>query len=391
MYTDGFNCVYLKDTVLIGSNILDFINDILSIVAFVNHVCVVCYTCKTYFPVSLSTIFDIPDTVINHLILVVRCDLHYVAVAALRAGVTHLISVLGAMCDKPKACAKRSPSHPSILRISLSALWAGVTHLIFNSLVRPPLRYGRRQTALRASLPAQGAGITHLISIIGATSTALRSLPDCSTSVLTRPAGGSHSSYLIHWCDLRYATVAAGLPLGRPYPPKGRASLILFQSQVRPSLRSGRRRTALRASLPARLGGHHSSYLDHWCDLRYAAVATGLPLGRPYPPKGRASLILFKSLVRPSLRCGRRRTALRASLPAHRAGVTHLILIIDATSTALRSPPDCPLGVLTHPAGGRESLILFRSLVRPPLRCGRRRTALRASLPALWAGVTHLI
>ncbi len=106
--------------------------------------------------------------------------------------------------------------------------------------------------------------------------------------------------------------------------PLGRASLILFKSLVRPPLRCGRCRTARSSVLTRPQGGSYSSYLDHWCDLRYAAVATGLLYECPYPPCGRTSLILFKSLVRPPLRCGRCRTDLWTSFPTLRAGVTHL-------------------------------------------------------------------
>ena len=117
------------------------------------------------------------------------------------------------------------------------------------------------------------------------------------------------------------------------------------------------------------------------------------------PPLGRELLILFNSLVRPPLRCGRCRTALVGVLTRPLGGSYSSYLFNGATSATLRSPPDCPCG-RPYPPVGRESLILFRSLVRPPLRCdkpgghalrGRRRTALRASLPAPCAGVTHLI
>ena len=136
--------------------------------------------------------------------------------------------------------------------------------------------------------PALRAGVTHLIYIVGATSTALRSPPDCPAGVLTRPAGGSHSSYLYRWCDLHCVAVATRLPLGRPYPPKGRPSLILFKSWVRPPLRCGRHRTALRASLPALWAGSYSSYFD--C-TRYANIdATSTALRSPHCPTG----VLFK-------------------------------------------------------------------------------------------------
>ena len=121
------------------------------------------------------------------------------------------------------------------------------------------------------------------------------------TGVLSRPAGGSYSSYLIHWCDLRYATLRS--------PPDCPAGVL---------------------SRPR--GGSYSSYLDHWCDLHCVAVAAGLPCGRPFPPWGRASLILFQSQVRS-----------RSASP---------------TSATLRSPPDCSTsvlsrltGVFVHPTG----------------------------------------
>ena len=164
------------------------------------------------------------------------------------AGVTHLIQIIGAT-----STALRSP--PNCSTSDMNPPCGRTSLILFKSLVRPPLCYGRRRTALRASLPALRAGVTHLISIIGATSATLRSSPDCPLGVLTRPLGGSNSSYSDRWCDLHCVAVAAGLLYERPYPPTGRELLILFKSLVRPPLRYGRRRTALRASLPARLGG----------------------------------------------------------------------------------------------------------------------------------------
>ena len=168
-----------------------------------------------------------------------------------------------------------------------------------------------------------------------------------------RPAGGRHSSYLNRKYDRR--------------------------------LRSGRR-TALRASFPALRAGASL--------ILFRLPALRVHLGCP------ENALTANTLVRPPLRYGRRWTALRASFPTLRAGVTHLISIASATVDCVAISPEgmrfaiagrLPYG-RPYPLSGRELLVLFKSWMRPSLRYGHRRTAQQGRpYPPAWAGVTHLI